>query len=137
MSESINLDLYYFNQKITEPIVFFIVKVFSEKDEQFLEKNTDFLFQTLIENKYASSDSIVIFNVVKEYSNKIINWILPSKTSNLKILQQIEKDNNIINSIITKTLNEYKCETQLVFSENELKIQSCKINLKCLIEYYQ
>jgi hypothetical protein len=137
MSESINLDLYYFNQKITEPIVFFIVKVFSEKEEEFLEKNTDFLFQTLIENKYASFDSIVIFNVVKEYSNKIINWILPSKTSNLKILQQIEKDNNIINSIITKTLNEYKCETQLVFSENELKIQSCKINLKCLIEYYQ
>lgn len=135
MSES--LDLYYFNQKITEPIVFFIVKVFSEKDEQFLENNTDFLFQTLIENKYASSDSIVIFNVVKEYSNKIINWILPSKTSNLKILQQIEKDNNIINSIITKILNEYKCETQLVFSENELKIQPCKINLKCLIEYYQ
>ena len=48
MSESINLDLYYFNQKITEPIVFFIVKVFSEKEEEFLEKNTDFLFQTLI-----------------------------------------------------------------------------------------
>ena len=135
MSES--LDLYYFNQKITEPIVFFIVKVFSETDEKFLENNTDFLFQTLIENKYASSDSIVIFNVVKEYSNKIINCILPSKTSNLKILQQIEKDNNIINSIITKILNEYKCETQLVFSENELKIQPCKINLKCLIEYYQ
>ena len=137
MSESINLDLYYFNQKINEPIVFFIVKVFSEKEEEFLKKYTNFLFQTLIENKYASSDSIVIFNVVKEYSNKIINWILPSKTSNLKILQQIEKDNNIINSIITKTLNEYKCETQLVFSENELKIQSCKINLKCLTEYYQ
>lgn len=137
MTESINLDLYYFNQKITEPIVFFIVKVFSEIDEQFLENNTDFLFQTLIENKYASSDSIVIFNVVKEYSNKIINWILPSKTSNLKILQQIEKDNNIINSIITKTLNKYKCITQLVFSKNELKIKSCKINLKCLIEYYK
>lgn len=137
MSESINLDLYYFNQKITEPIVFFIVKVFSEKEEEFLEKNTDFLFQTLIENEYASFDSIVIFNVVKEYSNKIINWILPSKTSNLKILQQIEKDNNIINSIITKTLNKYKCITQLVFSKNELKIKSCKINLKCLIEYYQ
>jgi len=135
MSES--LDLYYFNQKITEPIVFFIVKVFSETDEQFLENNTDFLFQTLIENKYASSDSIVIFNVVKEYSNKIINWILPSKISNLKILQQIEKDNNIINLIITKTLNKYNCKTHLVFSKNELKIQSCKINLKCLIEYYK
>ena len=114
MSESINLDLYYFNQKITEPIVFFIVKVFSEKDEQFLENNTDFLFQTLIENKYASSDSIVIFNVVKEYSNKIINWILPSKISNLKILQQIEKDNNIINLIIIKTLNKYNCKTHFL-----------------------
>ena len=75
MLESLNLDLYYFNQQITKPIVFFIVKVFSEKEEAFLEKNTDFLFQTLIDNNYASSDSIVIFNVLKEYSNKIINWI--------------------------------------------------------------
>ena len=136
MQESINLDLYYFNQQITKPIVFFIVKVFSEKEEAFLEKNTDFLFQTLIDNNYASSDSIVIFNVLKEYSNKIINWILPSKTTNLDILQEIEKDNNIINSIIIEILKHDDCKTHLILSENELKIKSCKINLNFLIEYY-
>jgi hypothetical protein len=136
MQESINLDLYYFNQQITKPIVFFIVKVFSEKEEAFLEKNTDFLFQSLIDNNYASSDSIVIFNVLKEYSNKIINWILPSKTTNLDILQEIEKDNNIINSIIIEILKHDDCKTHLILSENELKIKSCKINLNFLIEYY-
>ena len=136
MPESLNLDLYYFNQQITKPIVFFIVKVFSEKEEAFLEKNTDFLFQTLIDNNYASSDSIVIFNVLKEYSNKIINWILPSKTTNFEILQQIEKDNNIINTIISEILKHSDCETHLILSENELKIKSCKINLDFLIEYY-
>jgi hypothetical protein len=136
MLESLNLDLYYFNQQITKPIVFFIVKVFSEKEEAFLEKNTDFLFQTLIDNNYASSDSIVIFNVLKEYSNKIINWILPSKTTNLDILQEIEKDNNIINSIIIEILKHDDCKTHLILSENELKIKSCKINLNFLIEYY-
>lgn len=136
MQESINLDLYYFNHKKTKPIVFFIVKVFNEKEEIFLEKNTKFLFKTLIENNYASSDSIVIFNVLKEYSNKIINWILPSKTTNFEILEQIEKDNNIINSIIIEILKHGDCETHLILSENELKIKSCKINLDFLIEYY-
>jgi hypothetical protein len=137
MQESIKLDLYYFNHKITTPIVFFIVKVFSEKEEHFLEKNTDFLFQTLIENNYAPSNSIVVFNILKEYSSKIINWILPSKTTNFKILQQIEKDNNLINSIIVETIKHCNCETLLVFSQDELKIQSCKINLDFLIEFYQ
>jgi hypothetical protein len=137
MQESIKLDLYYFNHKITTPIVFFIVKIFSEKEEHFLEKNTDFLFQTLIENNYAPSNSIVVFNILKEYSSKIINWILPSKTTNFKILQQIEKDNNLINSIIVETIKHCNCETLLVFSPDELKIQSCKINLDFLIEYYQ
>jgi hypothetical protein len=137
MQESIKLDLYYFNHKITSPIVFFIIKVFNEKEERFLENNTEFLFQTLIENNYAPSNSIVIFNILKEYSSKIINWILPSKTTNFKILQQIEKDNVLINSIIVETLKHTNCETLLVFSPNELKIQSCKINLDFLIEYYQ
>ena len=86
MQESIKLDLYYFNHKITAPIVFFIVKVFSEKEERFLEENTDFLFRTLIENNYAPSNSIVIFNILKQYSNKLINWILPSKTTNFHLV---------------------------------------------------
>lgn len=137
MQESIQLDLYYFNHKITSPIVFLIVKVFSEKEEHFLENHTEYLFKTLIENNYAPSDSILIFNIVKEYSSKIINWILPSKTTNFKILQQIEKDNNLINSIIVETIKHCNCETHLTFSPNELKIESCKINLDFLIEYFQ
>jgi len=137
MQESIQLDLYYFNHKITTPIVFFIVKVFSEKEEHFLENHTEFLFKTLIENNYAPSNSILVFNIVKEYSSKIINWILPSKTTNFKILQQIEKDNNLINSIIVETIKHCNCETHLVFSPDELKIESCKINLDFLIEYFQ
>lgn len=56
MSESINLDLYYFNQKITEPIVFLQLKYLVKKKKNFLKK-----IQTLIENEYASFDSIVIF----------------------------------------------------------------------------
>jgi hypothetical protein len=137
MQETIQLDLYYFNHKITTPIVFFIIKVFSEKDEHFLENHTDFLFKTLIENNYAPPDSILVFNIIKEYSSKIINWILPSKTTNFKILQQIEKDNNLINSIIVETIKHTNCETLLTFSQDELKIESCKINLDFLIQYYQ
>jgi len=134
MLESIKLDLYYFNYEITLPIVFFIIKIQNDKEEKFLEKNTNFLFKTLIENNLAPSNSIVIFNICKEYSNKIINWILPSKTTNLQFLEQIEKDNNFINSIIIEILKHYNCKIQFVFSKNELKIQPCNINLKFLID---
>ena len=134
MQKSIKLDLYYFNETITSPIVFFILKIFSKKEEEFLEENAHLLFKTLIENNYASPDSIVIFNICKEYSNKIINWILPSKTTNLQFLEQIEKDNNFINSIIIEILKHYNCKIQFVFSKNELKIQPCNINLQFLID---
>ena len=134
MLESIKLELYYFNYEITLPIVFFIIKIQNDKEEKFIEQNTNFLFKTLIENNLAPSNSIVIFNILKQHSNKIINWILPSKTTNLQFLEQIEKDNNFINSIIIEILKHYNCKIQFVFSKNELKIQPCNINLKFLID---
>lgn len=136
MLESIKLDLYYFNYEITLPIVFFIVKIQNEQEEKLLEKNTNFLFKTLIEQNKAPSNSIVIFNILKQYSNKIINWILPSTTTNLKFLKQIEKDNVLINSIIVEIIKNYNCKKLFTLSSDELKIESCDINLNYLINYY-
>jgi hypothetical protein len=136
MLESIKLDLYYFNYEITLPIVFFIIKIQNDKEEQFLEKNTNLLFKTLIEQNYAPSDSIVIFNILKQHSKKIINWILPSTTTNLKFLKQIENDNHLINSIIVEIIKNYNCKNLFVFSSDELTIKSIDINLNYLINYY-
>jgi len=133
---NLKLDLYYFNYEITLPIVFFIIKIQNDKEEQFLEKNTNLLFKTLIEQNYAPSDSIVIFNILKQHSNKIINWILPSTTTNLKFLKQIENDNHLINSIIVEIIKNNNCEKLFVFSSDELTIKSIDINLNYLINYY-
>ena len=136
MLESIKLDLYYFNYEITSPIVFFIIQIQNEKEEKFLEENTNFLFKTLIEHNLAPSNSIVIFNILKQHLNKIINWILPSTTTNLKFLKQIENDNHLINSIIVEIIKNYNCKKRFVFSSDELKIVSSDINLNHLINYY-
>jgi hypothetical protein len=136
MLESIKLDLYYFNYEITLPIVFFIIKIQNDKEEKFIEKNTNFLFKTLIEQNYAPSDSIVIFNILKQHSKKIINWILPSTTTNLKFLKQIENDNHLINSIIVEIIKNYNCKKLFVFSSDELTIESIDINLNYLINYF-
>lgn len=136
MEESQKLNLYYFNNKFIKPLVFFIVKVFNKKEEEFLEENTNFLFNVLIENGYAESSDIVIFNIIKAYNNKIINWILPSKNSDQKILKQIESNHNIINKIIAETLKNTNCKTLVDFSENELKILNSNINLSFLAEQY-
>ena len=105
-------------------------------EEEFLEKNTNFLFKTLIEQNYAPSNSIVIFNILKQHSNKIINWILPSKTTNFKFLKQIEKDNNLINLIIIEIIKNYNCKKLFVFTLDELRIQPCDINLNNLIKFF-
>ena len=136
MIESIKLNLYYFNYEITLPIVFFIIKIQNDKEEHFLETNTNFLFKTLIEHNLAPSNSIVIFNILKQHSNKIINWILPSMITNLKFLKQIEKDNHLINSIIVEVIKNYNCKKLFVFSSDELTIKSIDINLNYLINYY-
>ena len=133
--ESNNLDLYYFNNKITSPIIFLIVRVFSEKDEKFIEENVDYIFKSLIDSELADETNILVLNIIKEYNSKIINWILPSKNSDNKIVKQIEK-NNIINQILIETIKNINCETYLTFTNDELKIQDCKFNLDFLIEQY-
>jgi len=135
--EELKLNLFYFNHKIISPIVFFIIEINNDKQEQFIENHTNYLFKILIDNKLADSSNILIFSVIKKHSEKMINWILPSKDCNSKILKQIEKDANLINIIINKIIKNSNCETLLIFSNNELKIQDCNINLNYLCELYK
>lgn len=67
----------------------------------------------------------------------MINWILPSKECNSKILKQIEKNTNLVNIIINKIIENSNCETLLVLSDSELKIQDCNINLNYLADLYK
>jgi hypothetical protein len=135
--EEHKLNLFYFNHKIISPIVFFIIEITNDKQEKFIENHTNYLFKILIDNKLADSSNILIFSVIKKHSEKMINWILPSKECNSKILKQIEKDANLINIIINKIIKNSNCETLLIFSDNELKIQDCNINLNYLCELYK
>lgn len=131
------INLFYFNHKITSPIVFFIIQVNNDNDERLIEKHTNYFFEMLIRNKLADATNILVFNVIKQHSGKMINWILPSKNSNGKIVQQIEHDQRILNTIIGETIKNTKCETLFLFSPNELKIQDCNINLNFLVDIYE
>lgn len=134
--EEHKLNLFYFNHKISSPIIFFIIEVNNDKEEKFIENHTNYLFKILIDNKLADSNSILIFSIIKKHTGKMINWILPSKESNGKILRQIEKDTNLINLIINEIIKNSNCNTLLIFSMDQLKIQDCNINLNYLSEIY-
>lgn len=131
-----NIYLYYFNNIDINPFVFFIVKVFNDEDEKFLEDHSQYLFSTLIENKLANLDNILIFSIFKEHSKKLGNWILPSKNSNDKLVDKFHNDTNLINNLITYTLNKFNCETILNFTEEKLTVSDCNLNLSFLIEQY-
>jgi len=136
MEQSKSLDLYYFNVKEIKPIIFIITRINSEIEEKILDSHADFLFNSLIENKFAEESDILIFNLIKEYQGKIINWILPSKKSNKNILEKIENNKDIINNIITTTLKKSNCNTMISISKNELKIKDCDLDLEMFSEIY-
>jgi hypothetical protein len=136
MEQSKNIDLYYFNLKEIKPIIFIITRISNILDENILEENSNFLFNSLIENKFADESDILIFNLIKEHQGKIINWILPSKKSNKNILDKIENNKDLINGIITTTLKNSNCKTIISLSSNELKIKDCDIDLAMFSEIY-
>ena len=136
MEQSKNLDLYYFNLKEIKPIIFIITRISNILDENILEENSNFLFNSLIENKFAEETDILIFNLIKEHQGKIINWILPSKKSNKNVVDKIENNKDLINGIITTTLKNSNCKTLISLSKNELKIKDCDIDLAMFSEIY-
>jgi hypothetical protein len=136
MEQSKNIDLYYFNLKEIKPIIFIITRISNILDENILEENSNFLFNSLIENKFAEESDILVFNLIKEHQGKIINWILPSKKSNKNILDKIENNKDLINGIITTTLKNSNCKTIISLSKEELKIKDCDIDLALFSEIY-
>jgi len=136
MEETKSLDLYYFNLKEIKPLIFIITRINSEKEENMLEEHSAYLFESLIQNKFAEETDILIFNLIKEHQGKIINWILPSKKSNKNLLETIENNRDIINNIITTTLKNSNCNTLISISKDELKIKDCDIDLQMFSEVF-
>jgi hypothetical protein len=152
-----SIDLFYFNHSVINPIVFVICKIFSLEDEKIIEQYSTSLFQILIENNMAKDTDIFIFSIIKEHDRKMINWILPSKKSNKIVLQKIESNNTLLNTIISETLKNTNCETfitlskqpsQLLITSNnmeesvdgeinfEINIKDCCVNLGFIVNEY-
>ena len=135
------LQLFYFDKNFTKPIIFFVVKITSNNEEIILEENTQHLFKILLDNKLSNNSDILIFNIIKEHKSKIINWILPSKNSNKKLLKQIENNQQLVNKIISETIKNSNCKTLISLEEeknNNLKIfiRDCDVNLGFLTDIY-
>lgn len=135
------LQLFYFDKNFTKPIVFFVIKITSNNEEIILEENTQHLFKILLDNKLSNNSDILIFNIIKEHKSKIINWILPSKNSNKKLLKQIENNQQLVNEIVSETIKNSNCNTLISLEEeqnNNLKIfiRDCDVNLGFLTDIY-
>jgi len=130
------MELFYYNKNITKPIIFILVKILSNEDEIFLEEHTETIFKILIDNNLATESDILIFNLIKEYEEKIINWILPSTKSNLEIVKKIETNTPLVNNIICHTIINSSCSNLLELNMNteslKITIKECDINLSFL-----
>ena len=130
------MQLFYYNKNITKPIIFILVKILSNEDEIFLEEHTETIFKILIDNNLATESDILIFNLIKEYEEKIINWILPSTKSNLQIVNKIETNTALVNNIIYQTIINSSCSNLLELNMNtdslKITIKECDINLSFL-----
>ena len=127
------LNLYYFNHDIIEPIILIICTLYNDEDIILLEENTEFIFNSLIEAKIAQSDNILIFHIIKEHTNNTINLLLPSINCNMKILEELENNDNLQDMIINETVNNTNCMTLLTLDNEELKIKDCDVNMTSLL----
>lgn len=127
------LNLYYFNHDIINPIILIICIVYNDEDIILLEENTEFIFNSLIEAKIAQDNNILIFHIIKEHTNNIINLLLPSINCNMKVLEELENNDNLQEMIINETVSNINCLTLLTLDNEELKIKDCDINLNTII----
>ena len=133
------MQLFYYNNKFIKPIIFIIIKITSNDEEFLLKENTETIFKILIDNNFATDSDILIFNLIKEHEEKIINWILPCTKSNIDIVNTIEND-NIINTIIYQTIINYPCQNILELNMDDdilnIHIKNCNLNLGFLGSLY-
>ena len=135
------IELFYYNKKFLKPFIFFITKITNSNEELILQENTENIFKILIDNNLSSDSNILIFNIIKEHESKIINWILPSIKSNKDIVNKIENNRELVNTIVTETIKNSNCETVISLSidkENNtnIHVRDCNINLGFLTEIY-
>jgi hypothetical protein len=127
------LNLYYFNHDIINPIILIICTLYNDEDITLLEDNTEFIFNSLIEAKIAQDDNILMFHIIKEHTNNTINLLLPSINCNMKVLEELENNDNLQEMIINETISNINCMTLLTLDNEELKIKDCDINLNTII----
>jgi hypothetical protein len=130
------MKLFYYKPKIYNPLLIIISKISSEDEYSKLEALTEEIFQILIEQKEATENNIIIFSIIKDYTETTQNLILPSINSNKDLVERCHKDIIFMNSLITNTINNSNCEFVIEFTDNKILLHLINLNLSFLSNYY-
>jgi len=131
------LKLFFYKPKEFEPIIFVISMI--DKPELYyeLELLTHDIFHQLISMNYADDTNIIIFSIIKNYTESTINLILPSINSNQEIIIQLEEYTQNTNNMIVKILDNHMSDFNLEFTDTEIIVDKYESDLKVLSSYYK
>jgi hypothetical protein len=130
------MKLFYFRPKKYEPIQILVSKIENEKELIKLEELTSELFQYLYDQKEASSESILIFSIIKDYNHSTENLILPSTNSSPELVQRCHENTDLLNGLIVDTLTKTDCEYYFEFKNDKILHHPINLNLGSLGQYY-
>lgn len=130
------MKLFYFRPKKYEPLQILVSKIENEKELRKLEELTTEIFQYLYDQKEASSKSILIFSVIKDYDHSTENLILPSTNSSPELVQRCHENIALLNGLIVETLAKTECEYYFELKDNKILQHTINLNLGSLGQYY-
>lgn len=131
------LKLFFYKQKEFEPIIFVISMIDKPELYSELELLTHDIFHHLISMNYANDTNIIIFSIIKNYTESTINLILPSINSNMNMVTQLEEETQNTNNMIVKMIENYMSDFNLEFTDTEIIVDKYKSDLNILSSYYK
>ena len=130
------LKLFFYKPKEYDSIIFVISMIDDPNLFSELESLTHDIFHILITMNYADDTNIIIFSIIKNYTESTINLILPAINSNLEMVNKLSEQTQDTNNIIVKILENNTSDFNLEITDTEIIVDKDKTDLKILGSYY-
>ena len=130
------MKIFFFNPMNNSPLIILLLKIKSIEEEQQLETIADDIFTVLLEEKYITNEAILVFSIIKDYSQTTCNLILPTIYSNKDIVEKYYENTKLLNSIIVEVIKNTDCDFYFEIKKNKIIVYNKQLNLMSFANYY-
>lgn len=126
------MNLYVYTHEKINPIIFIICKLRNKTEYDMLEDYQDEIFKILYQQNIANNETILVFSVFKDYSNKRNFLIKTTTNSNSNLANLLFSNNSVTQTLLFDTITKINTEYLLEIN-NDIKLKTYKKNMYYLL----